>query len=172
MHNPYQSPAPLEPALAEPAEMVSPAEVKRVVQIFRGLLFLYAALTVTSLFAGFALRAYLPADLQAYVESSDEMSFQSAGLGLAAVGLGLAALMVLIVSWFGLLFFWRPARWLFLGSEVLILPLMVLLGPSVMHGAEYALESASHLTSGAIMAMAFFSPVKTRFAKSTKPDLR
>jgi hypothetical protein len=84
---------------------------------------------------------------------------------LVMVAVGLLAVLLWFPGWLGMFFFWRPSRWLFLAAEALFLIAVVLYGPSVAHGVESVLDRASHVLAGAILAMAFLTPLRERFAR-------
>jgi hypothetical protein len=164
--NPYQPPAPVEAILAEQAGSgESAAAMRKAAVVFRALLALYAVLVVATIVASFAGEAYLPGELQAYVAAQEEMELT--GMTAAMDIVASIALALLLPGWLGLFFFWRPSRWLFLTAEVLFLIAILLFGPTVTNSVEGALDRTSQLASGAILAMAFFSPVRRRFAKRT-----
>jgi hypothetical protein len=161
--NPYQPPTPLEATVVdEPRAGFSVAETARLAARFRGLLFLYLALVIGTIVASFALESYLPEELRLYEEA--QANAPPTAAMLVVFLFALVALVLHVVGWLGMLFFWRPSRWIFLASEVLFFAVSTVFGASVYHGVTDAIDTASAMVAGAILAMAFFSPVRERFA--------
>jgi hypothetical protein len=113
------------------------------------------------------LEAYLPEELRLYAEAQADAPLSVSMMAIAV--LALFSLLVDLVGWLGMLFFWRPSRWIFLASQVLFLAVTVVFGPSVSHGLTDAADSAGAVVAGAILAMAFYSPIRERFARNAVP---
>ena len=168
MHdNPYQPPAPIEATLADASTAESAEDVRRSASLLRVMLALYGVVSVVAIIIAFAAERYLPDDLQFYLEMEAEADL-TAGM-LAGAVVAVPSLICLLTGWIGMFFFWRPARWLFLVSQCLFFVVLCLFGPYVMHGVEHAVDFASQLVAGAILAMAFFSPARRLFAARSKP---
>jgi hypothetical protein len=75
-----------------------------------------------------------------------------------------------IITTVGLLFFWRPARLLALALLMQGLIITPLLGPLVQTGWAGALDDFGAFLSGAVIALAFFSPVGILFER--RPEER
>ena len=167
MHdNPYQAPAPIEATLIDGATPESAEDVRRSASLLRVMLALYGVLSVVTIAVSFAAEQFLPEELQFYLQREAEAD-PTAGM-LAAAAVVIPALICLLTGWIGMFFFWRPARWLFLAAQGLFLVVLCLFGPSVMHSVEHALDFASQLAAGAILAMAYFSPARRLFVPRSK----
>lgn len=63
-------------------------------------------------------------------------------------------------------FCWKPSRMIFLITNILMYPAILLLGLSVLAPVEYMLYQLSAFISGISLALAFYSPVAQRFSSS------
>jgi hypothetical protein len=161
-NNPYEAPAPFEADLAEEVQAGWSAPfVRQSVTYFRVLLILYPLLIIAGIIAAFAQEAFLPEELRLYEESQIEQRLTAAMVVI--IIFTLISLLADFVGWIGMLFFWRPARWIFLVSQCMFLAVTLFFGPSVSHSITDTLEVAGSIVTGAILAMAFFSPVRERF---------
>jgi hypothetical protein len=70
-----------------------------------------------------------------------------------------------VVSWIGLLVFWRPARPLFAVTTLLLLFPTLLGGPHVDDGLSAMLGEMVSIITGAILALVYFSPLKDLYEK-------
>jgi hypothetical protein len=70
-----------------------------------------------------------------------------------------------LVSSIGLFFFWRPSRILYLISSVLWLLLLPFFGPNVDAGWGKVFEDAGLVVSGVILALVYFSPLKSFYER-------
>jgi len=102
------------------------------------------------------LKAYRQAELHGEVGAQDWLS---AIFAITWVTMGLAGAV-------GLLFFWRPARILYLVAAVAGIFSTVLAGPVVLAGWSMAMDELSNLLSGAILALVYFSPLAAEFVPS------
>ena len=80
-----------------------------------------------------------------------------------ALTLAVLAIGTVLASWVGLFLFKRWGRSLSLYSTLASFVLYPVLGPSVTSALQGALLEASTLTWGAILALAYHSPVASRF---------
>jgi hypothetical protein len=162
--NPYQPPTPYEATLAEAVPSgATAAAMRQSVAVFRGLLLLYPTLIVAIVVFTFALESYLPEELRLYEEAQVNLPFSAATVAVEVFAT--FCLCLDFAGWLGMLFFWRPSRWIFLASQLLFLVVTALWVPSATHNITDAADSASLLVAGATLAMAFFSPVREQFIR-------
>lgn len=62
-----------------------------------------------------------------------------------------------------LLFFWKPARSIYLASCIIQYPMILLFGLSILSPVEVMFYEMAALLSGVTLALAFYSPVADRF---------
>ena len=79
------------------------------------------------------------------------------------VGLGLLGLLLSCYSFIGLLLFWNSARLIYLLGFIFSIPVYPFLDISVSSGTNLALCDTATVLSGVILALIYFSPVKTYF---------
>lgn len=80
-------------------------------------------------------------------------------------GVATLSTIILVISFIGLLIFWSPARYLYLANFLLTIPFIPFLGTAVMSGPEKTLQDIANISSGLIVALIFFSPIKERFVR-------
>jgi hypothetical protein len=102
----------------------------------------------------------LPESLRAFSEAKSQVE-QS----LVTLRVAFPVIILSLVSSIGLFFFWRPSRILYLISSVLGLLLAPFLGPYVDAGWGRALEDAALVVSGVILALVYFSPLKSFYER-------
>jgi hypothetical protein len=80
---------------------------------------------------------------------------------------GLVALALLIAATIGLYLFrpWAPLTALL--ATVIVIPLAVALGPTVVSGWSAAFTELSSTLWGAVLALTYFSPLKERFVSTS-----
>jgi hypothetical protein len=136
---------------------------------FRTLLYLHLATLLAATGVGVAFPEMLPSYLfEAYERSSTEAPIERAVWPWAVV---LPVLGAAIAGYVGL-FLWRPwGRTLSLATTVLGFVMYPLVGPTVASWLESSLLDISNIAWGALLALAYFSPVSARFAanNSSKP---
>lgn len=132
-------------------------------KLFRVFILANIALTVASAVSGLVMTKTLPDALLAYRQSLEEAVFTTQGLALG--GLGLILLVVQVVAWVGLLRLRNFGRYLLLLAWLLELPFSLLAGPLVVDSFTHALDFAAGATTGALLALAFFSPLRHRFGE-------
>ncbi|HEY6194693.1 MAG TPA: hypothetical protein VI504_06575 [Candidatus Eisenbacteria bacterium] len=66
-------------------------------------------------------------------------------------------------AWIGLLYFWRPARRLYLACMAMSVFLALISGPSVATSIGAAFRLMDGLVSGAVLGLVYFSDVAGRF---------
>jgi hypothetical protein len=90
-----------------------------------------------------------------------------------AVGVsGIILLAAMVVAWIALLRFWRIGPWFYLATTVGGLVLTLATGPSVTTAIETMLDTASSTIAGAVLALAFFSDLRTKFGLASAPEQR
>ncbi|WP_242112124.1 hypothetical protein [Luteimonas aquatica] len=138
---------------------------------FRWLLVLHVALIAGAVAAGLAPGGYSPALADAYAQEPMgwldglSASAQSPQVGLwltLALVIGLAGLMLAGIV--GMFLFKRWGRTLSLAITLAGLVLSAFAGPSLTSPVEGMLWEASTLAWGAILAMAYCTPLQARFA--------
>lgn len=84
-------------------------------------------------------------------------------------GYGLLALIWVLYTFIGLLWFWDSARLLYLLGFIVFMPIYFFAGINVSSAIGQALADTGNVLSGVILALIYFSPVKSYFVeKSTK----
>jgi hypothetical protein len=133
------------------------------VRNFRLLVVALLLLTVGIVVSDNLTRSQLPEPLRAYLDSQDQADPEmNAQLLVLAFGAMVVAALALISS-IGLLFLWRPARLLYTLSLALAYPMVLLMEPTIYTGLTEFLSELASLLSGVILALLYFSPLKTRF---------
>jgi hypothetical protein len=102
----------------------------------------------------------LPESLRAFSEAKSQVE-QS----LVTLRVAFPLIILSLVSSIGLFFFWRPSRILYLISSVLGLLLAPFFGPYVDAGWGKAFEDAALVISGVILALVYFSPLKSLYER-------
>jgi cell division protein FtsW (lipid II flippase) len=137
---------------------------------FRGLLVAAVISMAASVGAYFLQRNSLPFELREYLRSRSEQVF-SHDYTLFSV-MTVACAVFFIMSFFGMYFFWRPARVLFCGF-ILVSLLMPLtgLGADIQTGWMEFWGSCSSILLGVILCLIFTSPIRDQFVrKHSTPD--
>jgi len=129
-------------------------------RIFRILVLADIILALSTIAAEFAFHSTLPASLQKYVVTSF-FEWDVTGPALFIFWLGIVA--ATVVSWVGLLLYWWPARGIYVGSWIAMLVLILASGPSVLTAPGAVLDTLEHIVSGLVIAMMYFTDVKTLF---------
>jgi hypothetical protein len=80
-----------------------------------------------------------------------------------SAALGFATMLLVVVSTLGLYAFRRWGRTLSLWSMALIMPVTWMTGPILQAPLESALDMTSSMLFGAVLALAYWSPVSVRF---------
>ena len=128
---------------------------------FVQILWIYVGLVLASIaayfFSGFSAELAV-----AYENEPEPWLMRNVWIGAAVL---LPMLFAWIVGLVGLFFFKSWARALSLAITLLGLVLTVGLGPSLSSGLEASLLEASSILWGAILALAYFSPVSARFER-------
>ena len=128
------------------------------------------ALGVMGSAAAFIGQSGMPDPLRAYVEQRGNAELTA--LDWTVLALGVAIVIGYFVSLIGMFQFRRSSRPLSVVTYVASLLLVPLMGPTVEPGAATALNSASSMLSGAVLALAYFSPAAGWFEAPRSPDVR
>ena len=103
---------------------------------------------------------YSPALALAYTNEPEPWITANLWLGLAVL---IPLLLISVVSFVGLYFFKSWGRTLSFYTTLAAFPLSLLVGPSVEGSIESALFEVSTLLWGAILALAYYSPLTSKF---------
>jgi hypothetical protein len=122
-------------------------------------------LGVLSIVVSLLTESSLPESLRTYVEAEAEADITARHIAMLATAIPL--IILLLVSSIGLFFFWGPARILYLITIVGGLLLTPFFGPYVDAGWGAAFEDAAIIVSGVILALIYFSPLRTMYEKPT-----
>ncbi len=122
-----------------------------VVEIGLGILCIVVSLLTVSL---------LPESLRAFSEAESQGE-----RGLVILRVAFPVMILWLGSIIGLFFFWRPSRILYLISIILGLLLTPFFGPYVDAGWGTAFEDAATIVSGVILALVYFSPLKSLYER-------
>lgn len=120
-------------------------------------------LVAVSVAVGVVGEAWLPEPLRAFEEARAEANLTPNDW--VVLGAGIPLIIVALVSSVGLMFFWRPARPLYLASLIVAIMLTPLGGPYITSGLEEALDCVSMTVSGVILALIYFSPLRDFFKR-------
>lgn len=131
---------------------------------FRALLLFSVATGLASAFIDALFPALIPEALSAAWEKEPPFDPEVETFWLL-VALLVPWLLASVVSTVGLFFYWRWARPLALIVAVLGLAVSPLLGPGLASGWSSALLEASFLSWGAVLALAYWSPIGQRFER-------
>lgn len=135
-------------------------------RLFRILVVGEIVLAVLSSVAASMTEGLLPEPLRGYASGETEMITTQS---LLLMFLGVPLIVGLLVASVGLFFFWRPARMLYLICVVFGIALVPLAGPYVDAGYGELLEDVASMISGAILALAWFSPLAQVFDRKRTP---
>lgn len=106
----------------------------------------------------------VPQELQAYLDEQSEAA--STSKTIVVLVIALLVLILALVATVGLFVFWRPARPLTLVTWVVGFLITPLLGPTIDSGWATAFYELSAGMSGAVIALAYCSPIKELFERS------
>ena len=106
----------------------------------------------------------LPVELQAYLDEQTEAA--STAKMIVVLVIALLASVLAFVATIGLFVFWRPARVLTVATWVVSFLITPLLGPTVDSGWVTAFYELSAGMLGAVIALAYCSPIKELFERS------
>ena len=136
---------------------------------FRLLLILYVLVTLGAIGAGFAPSGYSQELADAYEKELDGWFSQNIWMLLA---LGIPLVLAAVVGIIGLFMFKRWGRTIALYSTVAGLGFYLLAVPELYSALESVLFEASLLLWGAILALAYYSPIADRLGanNSFKPN--
>jgi len=87
-------------------------------------------------------------------------------------GFGLLGIFSICYSFIGLLLFWNSARLIYLLSFIIFIPVYPFLGISVSSATSLALCESASVLSGVILALIYFSPIKSDFTEKSLNSMR
>jgi hypothetical protein len=136
---------------------------------FRWLLVLYVIVTLGAIGAIFVPGGYSQQLADAFSQEPELLLFNNEWLTLAVA---LSLLAAMITGLIGLYFFKRWGRSVSLYSTILGLIMYLFSGPEIYSALESVLFEVSSLLWGAILALAYYSPVASRLGSknSFKPN--
>jgi hypothetical protein len=134
---------------------------------FRAAAILSMALGALGLAASFAGESGLPASLQEHIDQQRNAELSVSDWVLLAIGLPLV--IAWMVSFVGMLRFSRWSRPLAVATSAMSILLLPLLGPTVEPSIATALNYASGMLYGAVLALAYYSPAATWFQAPPPP---
>lgn len=130
---------------------------------FRIILVLHVIAGVVGIGVGlFESNGFPPALAEAYAELPDSWIFEGFWLSLCLFGLLFA---VTIAEWIGLFLFKRWARSLACWTTVIFCLLLLFDGPVLMSSLENTCYEISNILLGAVLALAYCSPISARFER-------
>ena len=125
------------------------------------------SLGIISVVVSLLTESALPEPLRAFVKAESEAEMAVGTMIMIATTIPL--LILFFMSSIGLIFFWRPARIVYLTATVAGLLLTPFFGPYVDAGWGTAFDEAAILVSGVILALIYFSPLKDLYEKPVAP---
>ena len=137
-------------------------------QLFRALMLASLALSILAFIIDITVPALVPEGVR-FAEEQYWNGTSTAGL-VFRLGLLLGYVIVSLVAFVGLYFFKQWARTANLVLSALLLLLAPALGHVVLSGLAQGLAEIALMLWGAVLALAYFSPISERF--ETSQDLR
>ena len=140
---------------------------------FRAIYTLSMCLAIASLATSCAGESSLPPQLQDYL--ANRASTEPSAVEWALLAMAVPLLVACIVSFVGMLRFKSWSRPLTVATSVICTLLLPLFGPTVEPSVSTSLNYASSMLSGAVLALAYYSPAAVWFqqqparAKSLQP---
>ena len=148
-------------AVAEPGRLGA-AHVMPSKGFLRLLVVAHIVLGIASIVYSLPLSS-LPEPVRAFLRAESEAAMLGSGVILV---LSIPLIILILMSSTGLLFFWRPARILYLITIVAGLLLTPFSGPTLYAGWGKAFEEAAIMVSGIILALIYLSPLKDLYVCS------
>ena len=108
--------------------------------------------------------ASLPFELQRYV--SQQAAGPMSARDLVAIVIWVPAMVITLIAAIGMFFFWRPARVLALVGTLLALAALPFSEPFVATGLATLFNEGSSILWGMVLALAYWSSLAQRFARS------
>lgn len=127
---------------------------------FKSLVAISWLLILAAIYAGIVAESQLPSVLNNYLEAELEKDFTISEIVIFAFALAA------MVSNIGLFFFARWARPVFATSVTITTAGMVFFGPTVQTALETSVYEVSLLIDGALIALIYFSELKSEFNAS------
>ena len=135
---------------------------------FRVLIILHVLFIAAAIVVAFIPDMYSAALASAYNSEPESWIITSEWLTLVII---IPLLLISIISIIGLFFFKHWGRTLSLYSTVAITVISLSLGPSVVSALESTLLEISTLIWGAVLALAYYSPISTKFDNVSTREL-
>ena len=132
---------------------------------FRVILASSVAAGIVGIIVMMLTEASLPFELQRYVSRQAAEPFS--GRDVIALVIWVPAMVISLIAAIGMFFFWRPARVLALIGTVLALVALPFSEPFVATGIATLFNEGSSLLWGVVLALAYWSPLAQRFARSS-----
>jgi hypothetical protein len=117
-------------------------------------------LDILSIVVFLLTKSFLPESLRAFLEAEE-----TTARALDMMRVAFPVFILWLGARIGLFFFWRPSRILYLISTVLGLLLTPFFGPVVDAGWGTAFDYAAMIVSGVILALVYFSPLKSLYER-------
>lgn len=133
--------------------------------IFRVIVVVAVLSALFSVFLSLAGERLLPVELQYYLQRA---AAQEAERGMAILALGIPILVVSVVVAVGLFLFWPWSRPLALIVTVASVVFTPVAGPIVESGWVGMFSELSSLLWGAVLASAYWSPIKDHFVRKAE----
>lgn len=131
---------------------------------FRVILVSSAAAGIAGIIVMVLSEASLPFELQSYMSRQSDAPLS--GQDLLALVIWVPAIVISLIAAIGMLFFWRPARVLALIGTLLALVALPFSEPFVATGLATLFNEGSSILWGMVLALAYWSPLAQRFARS------
>jgi hypothetical protein len=120
-------------------------------------------LIVLSIVVAFTSESSLPEPLRAYEQARSDVDMTIRHWVL--LGTGVLLIVGLLVSSIGLMVFWRPARPLYLATNIAMIAWTPFAGPYVTAGWVQAIDGVSLITIGVVLALIYWSPLSDLYEK-------
>ena len=131
---------------------------------FRVILASSVAAGIVGIIVSMLSEASLPFELQSYASRQSDGPFS--GQDILALIIWVPAMVISLIAAIGMFFFWRPARVLALIGTLLALVALPFSEPFVATGLATLFNEGSSILWGMVLALAYWSPLAQRFARS------
>jgi len=131
---------------------------------FRVILASSVAAGIVGIIVSVLSEASLPFELQSYMSRQSDGPFS--GQDMLGFVIWVPAMVISLIAAIGMFFFWRPARVLALIGTLLALVALPFSEPFVATGLATLFNEGSSILWGMVLALAYWSPLAQRFARS------